>query len=181
MKNPNVIMMFIDDLGYGDLSCLNENSGISTPNIDALANRGMVFRDAHSTSALCTPSRYGLLTGRYNWRSRLKQMVLPGGADPLIEPDRITVANLFHDNVYFTACVGKWHLGLGWQRKEIDGSEYGIADEVAQKMQNPAAASFLLDGMNIDFSKPLTFSPNNYGFDYFFGLAASLDQPPHTY
>lgn len=181
MERPNVIMMFIDDLGYGDLSCLNENSGISTPNIDALAQRGIVFRDAHSTSALCTPSRYGLLTGRYNWRSRLKQIVLNGGADLLIEQDRMTIADLFKENGYFTACVGKWHLGLGWQRKEFDGSEYGIADEVSQGIGNKAMAAFRFDGMNVDYSKPLTYGPNDYGFDYFYGLAASLDQPPYTY
>lgn len=180
-KKPNVILMFIDDLGYGDLSCFNENSKLKTTNIDALSDCGIRLTDCHSTSALCTPSRYGLLTGRYNWRSRLKQSVLPGGADPLIESGRETLASIFKKHGYFTAAVGKWHLGLGWERKELDGSEYGIADEVKEKMKIPGAAGFLLDGMNIDFTKPLKVSPNDYGFDYFFGTAASLDQPPYTY
>ena len=173
--------MFIDDLGYGDLSCFNENSKLKTSNIDRLSESGIRLTDCHSTSALCTPSRYGLLTGRYNWRSRLKQSVLPGGADPLIESGRETLATMFKRQGYFTAAVGKWHLGLGWERKAFDGSEYGIADEVKEKMKLPGAAGFLLDGMNIDFTKPLKVSPNDYGFDYFFGTAASLDQPPYTY
>lgn len=178
---PNVIIMFVDDMGYGDLSCFNEASKIATPNIDALCDTGVRFTDCHSTSALCTPSRYGLLTGRYNWRSRLKSSVLPGGADPLIEKGRMTMADLFKQNGYYTAAVGKWHLGMQWQRREYDGSEYGIAEEVAEKKKHPGAEHFLLDGMNIDFSKPTAYGPNDYGFDYFFGTAASLDQPPYVY
>ena len=112
-KKLNVILMLIDDLGYGDLSCYNENSKIHTPNIDALAARGVKLTDCHATSALCTPSRYGLLTGRYNWRSRLKAGVLPGGAPPLIEEGRSTLGTLFQSQGYFTAAVGKWHQGLG--------------------------------------------------------------------
>ena len=180
-KKPNVILMFIDDLGYGDLSCFNENSKLKTTNIDGLSDCGIRLTDCHSTSALCTPSRYGLLTGRYNWRSRLKQSVLPGGGDPLIESGRMTLASMFKKHGYYTAAVGKWHLGLGWERKALDGSEYGIADEVNEKKNLPGAEGFLLDGMNIDFTKPLKVSPNDYGFDYFFGTAASLDQPPYTY
>ncbi len=180
-KKPNVILMFIDDLGYGDLSCYNENSKIHTPNIDALAARGVKLTDCHATSALCTPSRYGLLTGRYNWRSRLKAGVLPGGAPPLIEEGRSTLGTLFQSQGYFTAAVGKWHQGLGWERTEIDGEKYGIGEEVKEKLKDPRAAGFMLDGMNIDFTKPLKVSPNDYGFDYFFGTAASLDQPPYVY
>lgn len=177
MQKPNVILMLIDDLGYGDLSCLNESSRVKTTNIDALAECGMVFRDAHSSSALCTPSRYSLLTGRYNWRSRLKLAVLPGGGAPLIEPGKMTIANLFKDEGYFTACIGKWHLGMGWQRKQFDGSEYGIENECKEKTTNP----YRYDALDIDFDKPLTFSPNDYGFDYFFGQPGSLDQPPYTH
>lgn len=180
-NQPNVILMFIDDLGYGDLSCFNENSKLQTPHIDSLCAHGVQLTDCHSTSALCTPSRYGLLTGRYNWRSRLKQSVLPGKADPLIESGRSTIATMFKKHGYYTAAVGKWHLGLGWERKPIDGSEYGIEEEVKEKLKVPGAEGFLLDGMGIDFTKPLKVSPNDYGFDYFFGTAASLDQPPYTY
>jgi len=180
MSKPNVIVMLIDDLGYGDVSCLNAESKISTPNIDALAQRGITFCDAHATSALCTPSRYGLLTGRYNWRSKLKSHVLPGGAPPLIEKGRMTLADLFHHSGYFTACVGKWHLGLEWVRKEFDGNEYGIESIVAEHKGTPRQG-FSLDGLDIDYDKPFTYGPNQYGFDYFYGTAASLDQPPYTY
>ena len=129
---------------------------------------------------LCTPSRYGLLTGRYNWRSRLKQSVLPGGADPLIENGRRTLATMFKEHGYYTAAVGKWHLGLGWERKDFDGSEYGIADEVQEKLKVPGAAGFLLDGMNIDFTKPLKVSPNDFGnrYTYSMGLRRLLTSRP---
>lgn len=177
---PNVILMLVDDLGYGDVSGFNEESKIQTPHIDSLMKRGVKFTDAHTTSALCTPSRYGILTGRYNWRSRLKNLVLPGGADPLIEEGRMTMAEMFRQNGYYTACVGKWHLGIGWQRKETDGSEYGLEEEFAEMADSPYR-DHALDALDIDFDKPFTFGPNDYGFDYFFGMAASIDQPPFTY
>ena len=183
MKRPNVILMLVDDLGYGDISLLNENSKIRTPNIDSLAERGVTFTDGHSTSALCTPSRYALLTGRYNWRSRLKQSVLPGGSDPLIERGRMTMAHLFRRNGYFTAAVGKWHLGLEWKRHELTGKEWGMEETVrnAGAITNPVARSFASDALDIDFEERIAFGPNQYGFDYFFGTAASLDQPPYCY
>ena len=94
---PNVLLILADDLGQGDVSCFNPNAGWETPHMDQLASEGMRFYDSHATSALCTPSRYGLLTGRYNWRSRLKRMVLPGDAESLIEKDRLTLAQLLSD------------------------------------------------------------------------------------
>ncbi|MCQ2558282.1 MAG: arylsulfatase [Oscillospiraceae bacterium] len=181
MEKKNVILMFVDDMGIGDISAFNPESKIHTPAIDALAETGAMFTDCHSTSSLCTPSRYGLLTGRYNWRSRLKSAVLPGGAPPLIEEGRDTLASLFHRHGYYTAAVGKWHLGLGWQRRDFDGSEYGIQNEVAPQKAHYVPGGFVLDGMDLDFDKPLTVSPNDFGFDYFYGTAASLDQPPYVY
>lgn len=191
-KKPNVILMLIDDLGYGDLSCLNENSKIATPNIDALAERGAVFTDAHATSALCTPSRYGLLTGRYNWRSQLKSGVLLGTGEPLIEQGRQTLAHVFRQKGYFTACVGKWHLGMQWHRKtDANGSEYGIQDEITAMKADLAEARKtgksiwnsrnFVDGFDLDFEEPLISGPCDQGFDYFYGMPASLDQPPYVY
>ncbi len=172
MRKPNVILMLVDDLGIGDVSCFNEKSKISTPDIDALAYRGMRFTDSHTTSALCTPSRYSVLTGRYNWRSSLKSMVLGGGADPLIEQDRLTLGHLFKQKGYKTACVGKWHLGLEWARRpELTGDEFN----------GEAADNLNCDAIDIDFSQPYGWGPNQYGFDDFYGLAASLDQPPYVY
>lgn len=109
-KQPNIIFILADDLGYGDVSCYNEEGKIATPHIDRLADNGIRFTDAHSGSAVCTPTRYGFLTGRYAWRSRLKRSVLNGVSPPLIEKGRMTVASLLKSQGYHTAMIGKWHL-----------------------------------------------------------------------
>jgi arylsulfatase A len=112
-SRPNIVYILCDDLGYGDVHALNPERGkIATPNIDRLVTRGMTFTDAHSGSSVCTPSRYGILTGRYAWRTRLQASVLEGMSPPLIAPDRQTVAALLKRNGYETAAMGKWHLGL---------------------------------------------------------------------
>jgi len=111
---PNILYILADDLGYGDVHCLNPQRGkIATPHLDRLAAQGMTFTDAHSGSSVCTPTRYGLLTGRYAWRTRLQSGVLDGGNDePLIAADRLTVAGFLKQQGYSTACIGKWHLGF---------------------------------------------------------------------
>jgi arylsulfatase A len=111
---PNLVFILADDLGYGDVQGLNPQRGkIATPHLDRLAAQGMTFTDAHSGSSVCTPTRYGLLTGRHAWRTRLQRGVLDGGNDePLIAADRLTVAGLLRDHGYATACIGKWHLGF---------------------------------------------------------------------
>lgn len=111
-EQPNIVVILADDLGFGDLSCNNPDSKIPTPHADRLARQGMRFTDAHSPSAVCTPTRYSLLTGRYHWRTRLTSGVLDGLSPPLIEPQRVTVASLLRDHGYATGCIGKWHLGL---------------------------------------------------------------------
>lgn len=158
---PTVIIVILaDDLGYGDLSCYGAEK-IQTPHIDQLAADGLRFTDAHSSSAVCTPSRYSLLTGQYAWRTRLKKGVL-GGFDPaLIEQGRPTLGSLFQQAGYKTACIGKWHLGMGWPVQ--DGSK---------------PSSF---GENVDYLQPLTDTPVDHGFDYFFGISASLDFPPYAF
>ena len=161
MRQPNIIYMLADDWGYGDVSCLNDESKIPTPHTDRLAASGMTFTDAHSNSAVCTPTRYGILTGRYCWRSALKKGVLFGYSEPLIEVGRMTVASLLRDQGYTTACIGKWHLGLGWQLKESG--------------QNSA------DKARVDFSQPLTAGPHTVGFDHSFIIPASLDMEPYCY
>ena len=153
---PNIIFILADDLGYGDLSCLNPRSGIKTPNIDRIASSGITFTDAHSASAVSTPTRYGILTGRYNWRSTLKQGVLDGFSAALIPSDRKTMASMLKEKGYQTACMGKWHLGWDWNN--IDkGSD------------------------RVDYTKPVKNGPTTLGFDYFFGISASLDMPPYVY
>src|SRR5688500_15686784 len=110
-QKPNIVLIYADDLGYGDVSCYGATK-VQTPNIDRLAREGLRFTDAHSSAATCTPSRYAMLTGEYAWRRR-GTGVLPGDAKLIIEPGRATLASLFKDAGYQTAVVGKWHLGLG--------------------------------------------------------------------
>lgn len=124
---PNIVYILADDLGYGDVSGLNANGKIHTPNIDRLIKEGMAFTDAHSSDAVCTPSRYGILTGRYCWRSRLQKGVLFSYDPALIKQDQLTVAEFLKQNGYNTACFGKWHLGMGlptpenWQQPITNG------------------------------------------------------------
>ncbi len=153
-QKVNIIYILADDLGYGDVGAYNKNSKIPTPSMDALAKEGMLFTDAHSNSSVCTPTRYGILTGRYAWRTSLKNGVLWSYDKPLISPNRLTVAQLLKDQGYQTACIGKWHLGLGW-----------TSDKQS----------------NVDITKPLQAGPVNLGFEYFFGIPASLDIPPYVY
>jgi len=114
---PNIVYILADDLGYGDVKCLNPISKIATPHLDRLAAGGMTFTDAHSSSSVCTPSRYNLLTGRYNWRSRRQEGVLGGFGAPLIDRERLTVPALLKQHGYTTACIGKWHLGMALKEK----------------------------------------------------------------
>jgi len=149
-KLPHIVVILADDLGQGDLGCYNKDSKIPTRNLDQLAKDGVRFTDAHSPSGVCTPTRYGLLTGRYAWRTRLKSGVLDGTDPYLIEENRVTLPALLKKQGYATACVGKWHLGLGTVRP-------------------------------VDYSKALTPGPNTAGFDYYFGIPASLDMEPYVF
>jgi len=162
---PNIIFILADDLGYGDVSCFNENSKIKTPFIDKLASEGVMFTDAHTSSSVCTPTRYGILTGRYNWRSTLKSSVLSGYSKSLIKQDRTTIAEFLKDNGYKTAYVGKWHLGWDWS----------IVAEDSKSRDNLNAAP------NVDFSKPVKNGPKTHGFDYSFGFCGSLDMAPYVW
>ncbi len=110
---PNIVIIVADDLGIGDLGCYNPDAATSTPNLDGIARSGAMFTDAHSPSAVCSPTRYGILTGRYCWRTSLKSGVLWTDDPLLIEPERPTIASELRDAGYRTAFVGKWHLGLG--------------------------------------------------------------------
>ena len=113
ISKPNIVFILADDMGYGDVQCLNPQRGkVATPHLDKLAAQGMTFTDAHSSSSVCTPTRYSILTGRYNWRSRLQSSVLDGYSAPLIAADRLTVPALLRQHGYTTACIGKWHLGM---------------------------------------------------------------------
>jgi len=162
-EHPNIVFIFADDMGIGDVS--HTTGKASTPHLDRLAKEGMRFTDAHTSSSVCTPSRYSLLTGRYNWRTILARSVfITPTKSPLIKKDETTVASLLKTKGYHTACIGKWHLGIGWQLLEKGKKVEG------QKGK----------GWNIDYSKPAV-TPTTNGFDYFFGITASLDMPPYVY
>lgn len=167
MKKPNIVYILADDMGYGDISCLNPECGYKTPNLDSLAQSGLCFTDAHAASAVCTPSRYGLLTGRYSWRSKMKSGVLGGYSTPLIEPGRETVADFLKQRGYKTACIGKWHLGMGLPIRDYNGEIDGNI---------PFDKHF-----DIDYKRPINPAPIHYGFDYYYGISASLDMPPYIY
>ncbi len=161
-ERPNIVYVLCDDLGYGDVHALNPVHGkIATPNMDRLTREGMVFTDAHAGSSVCTPTRYGILTGRYAWRTRLQSGVLFGLSAPLIAPSRPTVASLLRAAGYHTACIGKWHLGLGWVGTTTDDGT--------------------LKGGAVNYAKPLTDGPTTHGFETFFGISGSLDMPPFVW
>jgi len=167
---PNIIFILADDQGYGDVSALNPESKIPTPHIDRIAHEGMIFTDAHSSSSVCTPTRYSILTGRYHWRTHLQRGVLGGFSRALIDADRLTLPALLSRHGYHTSCVGKWHLGFDWQLQ--DGTP---ADD-----QGDFSGGFK-GGWNVDYTAPIQHGPVDRGFDHFFGISASLDMPPYVY
>lgn len=151
---PTIVVFLADDLGTGDVAALSASCRIRTPYLDGFASEGMRLRDFHSNSSVCTPTRYGLMTGRYAWRTRLQKGVLGGGSSPLIPADRPTIASVLRAGGYRTALVGKWHLGLGWRE----------GDEERR-----------------DFSQSFADGPTARGFESFFGIAASADMPPYVF
>jgi arylsulfatase A-like enzyme len=172
---PNIIYILADDLGYGDLSCYNRESKIKTPVIDALAKEGMRFTDAHSGSSVCSPTRYGILTGRYSWRTRMQEGVLWSYDEPLIPNNRLTVAGYLKSEGYTTAAVGKWHLGLGWEKTGSRQQAVGGSKEVVSSKQEAESSD------SVDLLAPLSAGPTTIGFDYFYGITASLDIPPYLW
>ena len=152
LRHPNIILMMADDMGMGDTSAYQDFTGnhdsdqLHTPNMERLARMGVRFTDAHTAASRCSPSRYGLLTGRYPWRNRLKHWVLFGAqGDPMIEADRPTIATLLGDSGYHTGVVGKWHVGLRY--RQTSGSR---------------AAEF----KDADLRMPLADTPLDHGFDF---------------
>jgi arylsulfatase A len=176
---PNVIFILADDMSYDSVSHFNSKIGnMKTPNIDRLARQGMYFTDAHSGSAVCTPTRYGLLTGRYCWRTKLKKEVLWTYGQPLIDKDRTTVADLLKTQGYQTACVGKWHLGMAWPDRSGApvNTHIGPYDKTWGEGKDKIAAAEKI----IDFTKPIESGPCDRGFDYYFGVDVP-NFPPYTW
>ena len=167
---PNVIIILADDMGYGDVGALNRDSQIPTPNLDRLAQGGLSFTDAHAAGSYCVPSRYGLLTGRYMWRTRLGS----GGnlanlAGTLIEPGRKTMADVLRGAGYRTGLIGKWHQGIDWKLHDEGERENIRTNRNYQAFQN------------IDFGSPVLKGPKDFGFDYSFGTAGSAEMNPAAF
>ena len=178
-NRPNIVYVLVDDMGYGDASCLNPVGRIRTPNIDRLAAQGMTFTDAHSTSAVCTPSRYSILTGRYNWRSTLQRGIVHPFGSPLIAEDRLTVAGFLRDHGYHTACIGKWHLGMGW--------DFDITEDIVPKYEKGKSIAADLEPTDEQrelwrhaFSRRIHSGPTTRGFDWYFGVDVP-NWPPYCY
>lgn len=161
-KPPHIVLILADDLGYGDPSCNNPESRIPMPAVNRIAARGVRFTDAHSPSAVCTPTRYGLLTGRYAWRTWLKNGVLGGYTPPLVEPDRMTTASLLKSRGYATGFFGKWHLGLTWTRMNGSAPDWREAERLRPGSSQDADPK---TGLNADFSKPVAGGPEDHGYD----------------
>jgi arylsulfatase A-like enzyme len=166
---PNVVFILADDLGYGDVGANNPDSKIPTPHMDRVAAEGMRFTDGHSPSAVCTPTRYALLTGRYCWRTRLTRGVLWGIDKSLIDPNRSTMADVFKSKGYATACVGKWHLGMD------------IYDKNGKVLANNRKYESEPGSDPTDYSRKVGNSPLAYGFDESFTIVGSLNMYPYTY
>ncbi|MBT5927524.1 MAG: arylsulfatase [Verrucomicrobia bacterium] len=173
---PNIVVLYADDLGYGDVQCYNpDRSKIPTPNIDRLAGGGMRFTDAHSSSGVCTPSRYTLLTGRYHWRTKLQSGIVGLWGKPLIAKDRLTIGSLAKKQGYQTACIGKWHLGWDWP----------ITNDARKAMQqaypkNALVTQELREVWKSVFNKPIDGGPITRGFDVYFGTDVP-NWPPYCF
>jgi arylsulfatase A len=181
-KKPNILVLYADDLGYGDVQCNNPERGkIPTPNIDRLASQGMRFTDGHSSSGVCSPSRYTLLTGRYHWRTRLQGGIVGPFGEPLIAAERMTIGTLAQQQGYRTACIGKWHLGMDWPFTEAQrpllspAKQLGkIPKEASKREKRAVAAAAVATEEQIAvwrdvFSKPIGGGPSTRGFDLYFG------------
>ena len=165
-QKPNIVFILADDMGYGDVASLNPQARTHTPAIDRMVSGGITFTNAHASASVCTPSRYGILTGRYAQRSSTgAARGIWGFHEPVIEPERETMASLLKKAGYTSACIGKWHLGLDWQTK--DGF--------------PAELDINTGYSNVDYTREVMSGPNDYGFDYSFIHPASLDIPPYMF
>ncbi len=163
-NRPNIVILYADDMGYGDLGVQNPESKIPTPNLDRLASQGMRFTDAHSSSGVCTPSRYAMLHGRYHWRKF--HGIVNSFDQPVLDDDRATLAELLKSQGYKTACIGKWHLGWDWKSIQRSGA-------TADKNRGFAPDAF-------DWTKPIGGGPLAHGFDYYFGDDVP-NFPPYTW
>lgn len=159
---PNIVLLYADDMGYGDLAVQNPDSKIPTPHLDQLARDGMRFTDAHSSSGICTPSRFALLTGTYHWR---KFHNIVNSFDQPVFDDELTLPALLQGQGYKTACIGKWHLGWDWDAIRLNPK---VPEKVGAQPED------------FDWGKPIPGGPTARGFDYYFGDDVP-NFPPYTW
>lgn len=169
-KKPNIILILADDMGYGDLSCLNSESKIDTPHMDRIAREGRIFRDAHSSSAVCSPSRYSILTGEYAWRSPLKRHVLGPYHPPIIAGEKQTWPEFLKGLGYHTALVGKWHLGMAWPfTEDVDAAGIRRGSPESERL-----------GFDVDYTREIADGPLDHGFQEYFGVDVP-NFPPYCF
>ena len=164
-RPPNIVVILADDFGVGDIQGLYPDNKVPTPALDRLLRQSMSFTDAHSPSAVCTPSRYGLLTGRYAWRTRMQEWVLAAYEPPLIAANRPTLPGFLKQTGYRTLCIGKWHLGWEWS-----GPQPGRMTEPRNSQKE----------LTWDYTQPIRSGPTTRGFDYYFGTDVP-NFPPFTF
>lgn len=166
---PNILIIYADDLGFGDLASYNPNTKIPTPHLDRLAEEGMLFTDGHSSSGICTPSRYALLTGRHHWRKF--HGIVGTFEDSVFSPEELTLPEMLQQNGYTTAAIGKWHLGWDWS---------SILKEDAEKVFYGNGKRFTYGPEAFDWSKPIADGPLAHGFDTYFGDTV-INFPPYAW
>ncbi len=164
---PNILVLYADDLGYGDLPCYNPDSKIPTPNLDLLASQGIRFTDAHSSSGICTPSRYALLTGQYHWRDF--HGIVSAFGPSVFKTDQLTIPKMLQQRGYSTAAIGKWHLGWDWEAIKQPGAM--PRGEEGRGGWGPEA---------FDWSQSIPGGPTARGFDTYFGDSV-INFPPYCW
>jgi len=157
----NIVILYADDLGYGDLGCFNPKSKIPTPNLDRLASESLRFTDAHSSSGICTPSRYAMLTGRHHWRDF--HGIDTGFDKSFFKEGQLTLPEMLRKKGYTTSCIGKWHLGWEWDSIRLPGTD--------KKSKSHT---------DFDWSKPFRGGPLDHGFDHYFGDNV-INFPPYAW
>ncbi|MDO6602856.1 sulfatase family protein [Arenibacter palladensis] len=165
---PNIVIIYADDMGYGDLHAQNPDSKIPTPNLDQLASEGMRFTDAHSSSGICSPSRFALLTGTYHWRRQFS--IVGAFGEPFFDKSDVTLPQVLKDIGYQTACIGKWHLGWNWKFK----------NEPSGEVKQSGKKIGFYRPQDIDWSQSITGGPLDRGFDYYFG-DGTINFPPYAW
>ena len=173
---PNVVLILADDLGWGDVSCYQPGNRFQTPEIDRIAREGLRMTNAHAPHSVCSPTRYAVLTGRYCWRTFLREGVLPGYAKPLIAKRRMTLASLLKQRGYATGAFGKWHIGMGWTPVKGDPGDFHYGSQI-----HASGAALAAISRRVNHAAPISGGPTDLGFDTFFGTTIESESHPRVH